>query len=51
MRTYIFAVDPSDKEITVKAASEKEARRAAWESLTDAERDAAASLECIEVTD
>ncbi len=50
MRTYIFMVDPSDKEIAVKAASEKDARRAAWDSLTDAERDAA-SLECVEVTD
>jgi hypothetical protein len=51
MRTYIFAVDPSGKEIAVKAASEKEAHLAAWNSLTDDEKNAAACLECVDETD
>lgn len=51
MRTYIFVVDPSGKEITVKAASEKAAHRAAWESLTDDEKNAVACLECVDETD
>jgi hypothetical protein len=50
-RTFVFVVDPSGKEITVTAASEKAAHRAAWESLTDDEKNATACLECVDETE
>lgn len=51
LNTYIFAVDPFDKEIVVKATCEQDARREAWASMSDAGRDSVASLELVEIID
>jgi hypothetical protein len=37
-----------DVEITVQAATEKEARKLAWSQLTDEQKDACGYLECVD---
>lgn len=51
MRYYTIYVDPLGLELTVLAESEREAYQLAWLKLTDAQRDATACLDMIDVED
>jgi len=48
MRRFVFVIDPSGEEVSAIAASEKEAYRKAWESLSDVQQNACAGLECVD---
>ena len=49
--SYVFVDDDQHigREVTVTASSEKEARKLAWSSLTDEEKDACGNLDCVDV--
>jgi len=53
MTTYVFVDGDAciDVEIYVQASSEQAARRIAWLKLTDSQRDACGSLECVDEID
>jgi hypothetical protein len=50
MPRYTFAVDTGgrDYEVNVVADNPKAAHKAAWASLSDDQKDAACSLECVD---
>lgn len=52
MTTYTFVAETSSgqtiREQAVQAESEKDARRAFWQVLSDGERNQVASIECVD---
>lgn len=48
IRRFTFYVDGVGIEVTADAASEKQARKMAWDSLTDAQQNNCACLDCID---
>ena len=51
MKIYTFAFDPWGFEREVTAESHKEARKIAWEGLSDSQRDNCESFDCVDVRD
>jgi len=50
-KQFTFFVDGINKKVVVEAANEKEAHDLAWNKLTSTEKDSAASLECVDISD
>lgn len=48
MTIFTFVIDPTGEEIKVTAATEKEAHRKAWESMTDEQKNSCACLDCVD---
>ena len=48
MNTYTFVTEPSNIEIKITSDSYKSAHKAAWDALSELQRNSCASLECVE---
>lgn len=49
MNEFDFVLDPSNRVVTVRAADVKKAHALVWAGLSENEKNACASMECVEV--
>lgn len=49
--SYLFYIIGLDKEVTIAASTEKQARKQLWDSLDSSEQDSVVQVECLDVTD